>query len=70
MWLKRKRYYGPQAKQNNTFYRNKHEKDRDKYNQRVIDTEKSSFNPFAYVFTSSTSGAMTPESTKYWIKNS
>jgi len=34
-----------------------HEKEKDKYNQRVIDTEKSSFNPL--VFT--TTGGMAPE---------
>jgi len=34
-----------------------HEKEKDKYNQRVIDVEKSSFNPL--VFT--TTGGMAPE---------
>ena len=35
-----------------------HEKERDKYNQGVIDIEKSSFNPFVF-----TSGEMAPEYT-------
>jgi len=41
-----------------------HEKEKDKYNQRVIDIGKSLFNPL--VFT--TSGGMATESTKDWQK--
>jgi len=41
-----------------------HEKEKDKFNQRLSDIEKSSFNPL--VFT--TSAGIAPESTKDWQK--